>query len=88
MANTQKQYDGEILKSKTVVDFLERVDECCELNLTMVFTKFKNHAAPIIPRQELQAFVNETDIVFGDLWTLLAETRGFKPSQKAEEERN
>ena len=88
MADSQRQYDSEILKSRTVVDFLERVDECCERNLTTVFTKFKNHAEPIIPTQDFQSFVDEADIVFGDLWTLLAEIRGVKPNQKAEEEQN
>ena len=56
--------------------------------MTTVLTKFKNHAAPIIPTHEFQAFVDEAEIVFGDLWTLLAKICGVKPNQKAEEEWN
>ena len=60
---------------------MQRFDKACEINLSSVFTEFKNHAKPIILTLEMEAYIDDASGVFGDTWTHLCKLRGVKANQ-------
>ena len=67
---------------------MQRFDKACEINLSSVFTEFKNHAKPIISTLEMEAFIDEAADVFEDTWTHLYELRELKANQSSKDALN
>ena len=81
-------YNGDLLRSPEVVNFLSKIDSLCEENLMTVFTDFKNHAEPIIPTSDMRALIAEAPNVFGQTWNHLCDLRGVQANQPKMEQRN
>ena len=81
-------YNGDLLRSTEVVNFLSKIDSLCEKNLLSVFTDFKNHAEPIIPTTEMCALIAEAPTVFGQTWNHLCDLRGVQANQPKKEPLN
>ena len=81
-------YNGDLLRSNEVVNFLSKIDSLCEKNLMSVFTDFKNHAEPIIPTTEMCALIAEAPNVFGQTWNHLCDLRGVQANQPKKEPLN
>ena len=71
-----------------MVQFLEKIDKCCEDNLRTKIAQFACHCEPIISLPDFQTFIEEAPAVFGDMWDLFSEIRGVKSNQPAQEDKN
>ena len=67
--------NGGVFRSKSVVDFLDSIDNHCKLCFEAVMTEFKNHSTPIVELPDMSTFIEQAPEVFGDVWTLMTLAR-------------
>lgn len=81
-------FNKDYLRSPSVVKFMYNVDETFYEHMEAMFTSFRKNSVPIVNLPQMEEFIDEAPVVFGDLWKLLCDLRGVKENQKAEVQRN
>ena len=84
---TQKNYDGNIFRTKPVINFLDNFDRACEDAIEFSLLNFVTHSDPIVPTDVMTYFISQAPAVFGDMWDLMCKVCGIKTTHSREEHR-